>query len=74
MTRTPIQQHAASAIVDRIFDAADHLELAAAFYDAQSLPPVDLRRAMRALARVELPPDAKREMEDFTHFLMVRDR
>jgi len=30
--------------------------------------------AMRALARVELPPDAKREMEDFTHFLMVRDR
>lgn len=30
--------------------------------------------AMRALARVELPPDAKRDMEEFTHFLMVRDR
>ena len=30
--------------------------------------------AMRALARVELSPSAKREMEDFTHFLMVRDR
>ena len=30
--------------------------------------------AMRALAGVNLPPDAKREMEEFTHFLMVRDR
>ena len=30
--------------------------------------------AMRALARAELPPDAKRDMEEFTHFLMVRDR
>lgn len=54
MTRTPIQQAAGdSAIVDRIFDAADHLELAAAFYDAQSLAPIELRRAMRALARRE---------------------
>ena len=47
-TRQPTQS---SEIVHRIFDAADHLELAAAFYDAQSLAPVELRRAMRALAR-----------------------
>ena len=30
--------------------------------------------AMSALAGVELPPDAKRDMEEFAHFLMVRDR
>ena len=55
MARTPIQRQgtSAAAIVDRIFDAADHLELASAFYDAQSLAPIDLRRAMRALARRE---------------------
>ena len=55
MTRTSIPQHQTtpSAIVDRIFDAADHLELASAFYDAESLAPIDLRRAMRALARRE---------------------
>ena len=30
--------------------------------------------AMQALAPVELPPSAREEIEEFTHFLMVRDR
>lgn len=40
-------------VVHRICDAPDHVELAAAFYDALALAPTELRRAMRALARLE---------------------
>ena len=53
MTRISLNTQPAEEIVHRIFDAADHLELASAFYDAESLPPVELRRVMRALARRE---------------------
>ena len=55
MTRTTLDQHLveASEIIHRSFDAADHLELAAAFYEAEGLAPVELRRVMRALARRE---------------------
>lgn len=31
-------------------------------------------RAMAALVAVELSPEARRDIEDFTHFLLVRDR
>ena len=37
----------------RLHDAKDHIELAAAIYDATALPPIELRRVMRALARRE---------------------
>ncbi len=37
----------------RLNDAADHVELAAALYDATALPPIELRRLMRAMARRE---------------------
>ncbi len=37
----------------RLNDAADHVELGAALYDATALPPVELRRVMRAMARRE---------------------
>lgn len=37
----------------RIHDAGDHIELAAALYDATAIPPIELRRVMRALARRE---------------------
>ena len=40
-------------IVHRICDAGDHIELGGAFYEALALPPIELRRAMRALARLE---------------------
>ncbi len=38
-------------LTHRLNDAGDHIELAAAIYDAASLPPVAMRRVMRALAR-----------------------
>lgn len=37
----------------RLNDAADHVQLGAALYDATALPPIELRRVMRALARRE---------------------
>ena len=37
----------------RLNDAVDHLALAAALYDAAALPPVELRRVLRSLARRE---------------------
>ncbi len=40
-------------LIHRIFDAGDHVQLAAAFYDADGLSPIELRRVMRALARRE---------------------
>jgi len=40
-------------LTHRLNDAADHMQLAAALYDATALPPVELRRVMRALARRE---------------------
>ena len=40
-------------LTHRLNDAADHVELSAALYDATALPPVALRRVMRALARRE---------------------
>lgn len=46
----PIQQ---ADLVHRICDAADHVELGGALYDALALAPTELRRAMRALARLE---------------------
>ena len=42
-----------TAVTNRIYDAGDHLELAAAFYEALALPPVELRRTLRSLARRE---------------------
>ena len=42
-----------SGTVHRICDAGDHIELGAAFYEALALPPIELRQAMRALARLE---------------------
>lgn len=39
--------------VHRICDAGDHIEMGEAFYEALALPPIELRRAMRALARLE---------------------
>lgn len=42
-----------NAVTNQMYDAGDHLELATAFYEALALPPVELRRAMRALARRE---------------------
>ncbi len=38
-------------LTHRLNDAGDHIELAAALYDATALPPIELRRVMRALAR-----------------------
>ena len=40
-------------LTHRLNDAGDHVELGAALYDAGALPPVELRRVMRALARRE---------------------
>ena len=40
-------------LTHRLNDAGDHIELAAALYDATALPPIELRRVMRALARRE---------------------
>lgn len=40
-------------LTHRLNDAGDHIELAAALYDATVLPPIELRRVMRALARRE---------------------
>ena len=40
-------------LTHRLNDATDHLELAAALYDAAALPPIELRRVMRAVARRE---------------------
>ncbi len=42
-----------AGLADRINSAGDHLELAAALDDATALPPVELRRVMRTLARRE---------------------
>ncbi len=38
-------------LTHRLNDAGDHIQLAAALYDATALPPIELRRVMRALAR-----------------------
>lgn len=46
----PIEQ---ADLVHRICDAADHIELGGALYDALALAPTELRRALRALARLE---------------------
>ena len=51
--QTTMTAEAISEVVHRICDAPDHIELGAAFYDALALPPIELRRAMRALARLE---------------------
>ena len=40
-------------LTHRLNDAGDHIELASALYDATALPPIELRRVMRALARRE---------------------
>lgn len=40
-------------LTHRLNDAGDHIQLAAALYDATALPPIELRRVMRALARRE---------------------
>ncbi|MYE05632.1 MAG: hypothetical protein F4Y04_00130 [Chloroflexi bacterium] len=40
-------------LTHRLNDAADHVQLANALYDATALPPIELRRVMRALARRE---------------------
>ena len=40
-------------LTHRLNDAGDHLELGAALYDATALPPIELRRVMRAVARRE---------------------
>ena len=40
-------------LTHRLNDAGDHIELAASLYDATALPPIELRRVMRALARRE---------------------
>lgn len=40
-------------LTHRLNDAGDHVQLAAALYDATALPPIELRRVMRALARRE---------------------
>ena len=40
-------------LTHRLNDAGDHIELGAALYDATALPPIELRRVMRALARRE---------------------
>jgi hypothetical protein len=37
----------------RLNDADDHIQLSAALYDATALPPIELRRVMRAMARRE---------------------
>lgn len=40
-------------LTHRLNDAGDHVQLGAALYDATALPPIELRRVMRALARRE---------------------
>lgn len=40
-------------LTHRLNDATDHLDLASALYDATVLPPIELRRVMRAMARRE---------------------
>lgn len=61
--QTTMNAEAISEVVNRICDAPDHIKLGAAFYDALALPPIELRRAMRALARLEggSPPDLLHE-------------
>ena len=54
-------------LTHRLNDATDHLELAATLYDATALPPIELRRVMRAMARRE--GAASREL---AHELVVR--
>ena len=41
------------SLTARLNDAGDHIELAAALYDATALPPIELRRVMQTLARRE---------------------
>lgn len=59
-----------SELIHRIFDAADHVQLAAAFYDADGLSPINLRRTMRALARRE----GAAEMQDRLRAAQIRLR
>lgn len=40
-------------LTHRLNDSADHVELATVLYDATALPPIELRRVMRAMARRE---------------------
>ena len=54
-------------LTHRLNDAGDHIELAAALYDATALPPIELRRVMRALARREGAASL-----DTAHELVVR--
>ena len=54
-------------LTHRLNDARDHVELGAALYDATALPPVELRRVMRALARREGAASI-----DLAHELSVR--
>ena len=52
MTTTMVERNEqAQTVLHELYDARDHLELAGAFYDALALPPTQLRRAMRSLAR-----------------------
>jgi hypothetical protein len=53
IARTADAAERLAAVTHRMYDAGDHLELATAFYEALALSPVELRRAMRALARRE---------------------
>lgn len=50
-------------LTHRLNDAGDHVELGAALYDATALPPIELRRIMRALARREGAASAERAHE-----------
>ncbi|MCY3569122.1 MAG: hypothetical protein OXH38_10875 [Chloroflexi bacterium] len=54
-------------LTHRLNDAGDHVELGAALYDATALPPIELRRVMRALARREGAASI-----DLAHELSVR--
>ena len=40
-------------LAHQLNDAGDHIQLAAALYEATALPPIELRRLMRGLARRE---------------------
>ena len=47
------------SLTARLNNAGDHIELAAALYDATALPPIELRRVMQTLARREAQPRSR---------------
>ncbi len=59
-----------SNVTQQLYDSGDHLELATAFYEALALPPVELRRAMRALARRE--GGAQRDLQHSLTLMRLR--